>query len=339
MGEAAFADDAGDFQPERDAIAAAGLCADSSDYSPDLDDIPNSISRPDLNGVADSFRICERSPTLIDADTFISDPTQRDTAYLNGPPPRRNLHISGIFRNCAAIYSGRRGRGIRRSLNHLLRGRARYSAAMTASSWPHTQGLHRATLGAAQRRWEVSSRQWGVRFTPCSRRPPEITTCAIRKVQISNYGRDQHGGGASIFGYEHPSGGSKCQRTALREPRSHPLWGLRPTTANREKGPNRADLGGEISCCWKLRNAGRGISHSFRECAEIRVIYRQCAPCTFKESTRRLRDFAITLEDYDLWQSRDIAPDKCPEELQARAENSIWSREDARPPARWAAGN
>ena len=50
----------------------------------------------------------------------------------------------------------------------------------------------------------------------------------------------------------------------------------------------------------ELGNSGRGIFDAFRECAEFRFIYTQGAPCPFKESTRRLRDFAMTLEDYDL---------------------------------------
>ena len=74
----------------------------------------------------------------------------------------------------------------------------------------------------------------------------------------------------------------------------------------------------------KLGNAGRRVFDTFTECAKFRVIYRHGAPCPFKESTRRLRDCAVTLEDYDLWQSRDITSDKCPEDIKTRAEYFTW---------------
>ena len=74
----------------------------------------------------------------------------------------------------------------------------------------------------------------------------------------------------------------------------------------------------------KLGNAGRRIFDAFSVCAKFRVIYRQVAPCPFKASTRRLLDCAVTLSDYDLWQSRDIASDKFPEDLKERAGNFIW---------------
>ena len=78
--EGDFADDSGDSQADCDAIAAAGLRAISSDCFPKFDDIPNSLSRPDLNGLADSFRIWAKMPILVDADTSIFGPTQR-TVY------------------------------------------------------------------------------------------------------------------------------------------------------------------------------------------------------------------------------------------------------------------
>ena len=49
---------------------------------------------------------------------------------------------------------------------------------------------------------------------------------------------------------------------------------------------------------------------TFRECAKFRVIYRKGAPCPFKkESTRRLPDVVVTLQDYEIWQSCDISSD------------------------------
>ena len=78
----------------------------------------------------------------------------------------------------------------------------------------------------------------------------------------------------------------------------------------------------------KLRNADQRISAPFRGRAQCSVMYTKGAPCPFKESPRRLRDCAMTLEDYDLWQSRDIASDKCPAELKARAGNFIWLCEE-----------
>ena len=64
-----------------------------------------------------------------------------------------------------------------------------------------------------------------------------------------------------------------------------------------------------------LGNAVLRIPDSFPGCAKFRATYRRGAPCPFKESTRRLRDFAMTLRDCDLRQSRDIASDRCPSEL------------------------
>ena len=78
----------------------------------------------------------------------------------------------------------------------------------------------------------------------------------------------------------------------------------------------------------KLGNAGRRIFDTFRECVKFRVIYRQGAPCPFKSSTRRLRDFAMTLDDYELWKSRDIASDTRPADLKRRAESFIWLCEE-----------
>ena len=78
----------------------------------------------------------------------------------------------------------------------------------------------------------------------------------------------------------------------------------------------------------KLSNAGRRIFETFTECARLRVIYRQGQPCPFKESTRRLRDAAMTIADYDLWKSRDIASDDCPADLKKRADSFLWLCEE-----------
>ena len=91
LGDEAFAEGAKDFLADRDAIAAAGLRANSDDYFPSIADIPYSIWRPEIEGVSGSFLIWEKRPTLSDADTSIS--TQHDgrstTAYVSGPPKPR----------------------------------------------------------------------------------------------------------------------------------------------------------------------------------------------------------------------------------------------------------
>ena len=115
--EGDFADDSNDFQAERDSIAAAGLRASSSDYFPKFDDIPNSLSRPDISGLANPVRIWGKGRPLSMRIHLFS--TQHNglstTVYANGPQTCRNLYISGARPNFASRYSGRRGRGKRRS--------------------------------------------------------------------------------------------------------------------------------------------------------------------------------------------------------------------------------
>ena len=43
----------------------------------------------------------------------------------------------------------------------------------------------------------------------------------------------------------------------------------------------------------------------------------------FRESTRRLRDSAMTTADYELWWFRDIATAECSEELKVRADSFL----------------
>ena len=163
---------------------------------------------------------------------------------------------------------------------------------------------------------------------PCVRGFPEIHPGEIRKAQIADYRRNKHGRGAAILGDEHQRGGSKGGGELHFGNIGVVICGefahLRPVEKNLI-----APISAESSrVAAKLGNDGRGIFDTFIECAKFRVIYRQGAPCPFKESARRLRDCAMTLADYDIWQSRDIASDKCPEDLKARDGNFIWLCEE-----------
>ena len=82
----------------------------------------------------------------------------------------------------------------------------------------------------------------------------------------------------------------------------------------------------------KISNDGRRIFDTFSGCVRLRVIYRQGDPRPFKDSTRRMRDSAMTIADYDIWKSSDIADADCPGELQIRADSPLWiCEEDASP--------
>ena len=72
-----FADDAKDFQAECDAIAAAGLRANSSDYFFRHRSIPGNLRPPRYEEVAASLQIWAKRPALFDDDTSFFDPTQR----------------------------------------------------------------------------------------------------------------------------------------------------------------------------------------------------------------------------------------------------------------------
>ena len=52
--------------------------------------------------------------------------------------------------------------------------------------------------------------------------------------------------------------------------------------------------------------AGRLVLNTFEDVIRLRRIYRQTGVDAFKDSTMRLRDSAITIEDYDLWTTHEI---------------------------------
>ena len=81
------------------------------------------------------------------------------------------------------------------------------------------------------------------------------------------------------------------------------------------------------------------IFDTFGECASLRVIYRQGDPRPFKESTRHLRDPALTMADYGLWNSRDIAPAGWSGELKRRADPFLWICEEGASPGAGRSGN
>ena len=62
--------------------------------------------------------------------------------------------------------------------------------------------------------------------------------------------------------------------------------------------------------------AGRQVFNAFEDVIRLRRIYRQKGVDTFKDSTMRLRDAAITTEDYALWKTHevdDVSPEaQCP---------------------------
>ena len=56
-----------------------------------------------------------------------------------------------------------------------------------------------------------------------------------------------------------------------------------------------------------LALAGRQTFASFQHVIRFRVIYRQQEADPYKESTMRLRDGAMSVEDYDLWKEHEIS--------------------------------
>ena len=55
--------------------------------------------------------------------------------------------------------------------------------------------------------------------------------------------------------------------------------------------------------------AGQRLFNLFEEVVRLRRIYRQKGKSIFKDSTLRLRDAAMTFEDYELWQKHDLSSD------------------------------
>ena len=56
-----------------------------------------------------------------------------------------------------------------------------------------------------------------------------------------------------------------------------------------------------------LALAGRQAFAGFSQAIRLRRIHRQKGADAFKESTMRLRDAAITTDDYDLWKTHEVA--------------------------------
>ena len=52
--------------------------------------------------------------------------------------------------------------------------------------------------------------------------------------------------------------------------------------------------------------AGQKTFRNFTQVLRLMRIHRQKGPDAFKESTMRLRDAAITLEDYELWKEHEV---------------------------------
>ena len=61
---------------------------------------------------------------------------------------------------------------------------------------------------------------------------------------------------------------------------------------------------GDSGRCLAL--AGRQTFNEFEDVIRLRRIHRQKGVCPFKESTMRLRDAALTLEDYSLWKTHEL---------------------------------
>ena len=61
---------------------------------------------------------------------------------------------------------------------------------------------------------------------------------------------------------------------------------------------------GDSSRCLAL--AGRQTFNEFEDVIRLQRIYRQQGVCPFKESTMRLRDSALSVDDYNLWKSHEI---------------------------------
>ena len=61
-----------------------------------------------------------------------------------------------------------------------------------------------------------------------------------------------------------------------------------------------------------LALAGQKLLYSFSDVLRLRRIHRQKGVDAFKESTMRLRDAAITVEDYELWKEHELDPHDVP---------------------------
>ena len=163
--------------------------------------------------------------------------------------PRSEICTSaGYPHNCASRYSGRRGAGkthvlktIVKRKREILGGEASVFVATQTGDAASNVGCGATTLASLFKTMGESN------FAPCVRTPPERCELLIAD-EISLAGAQKFA--AMII----RSGGGR--RTSIREHRSHPLWELSPTTANRAKEPNRADLGGEVSGCGGIRKRG-----------------------------------------------------------------------------------
>ena len=61
---------------------------------------------------------------------------------------------------------------------------------------------------------------------------------------------------------------------------------------------------GDRARCLAL--AGRQTFNEFLDVIRLRRIHRQQGVCLFKETTMRLRDAALSVEDYNLWKSHEL---------------------------------
>eukprot|EP00662_Eupelagonemidae_sp_cell21_P057762 gene57762-biopygen59097 len=69
---------------------------------------------------------------------------------------------------------------------------------------------------------------------------------------------------------------------------------------------------------------GRRLFNNFDSCYRLRRVHRQGAVCDFKDSTLRLRDGAMSMADYRLWQTHDINSHQASGELKKAAEDFMW---------------
>ena len=58
--------------------------------------------------------------------------------------------------------------------------------------------------------------------------------------------------------------------------------------------------------CRCLALAGRQTFNEFEDVIRLKRIHRQQGVCPFKESTMRLRDSALSVDDYTLWKSHEV---------------------------------
>jgi hypothetical protein len=61
---------------------------------------------------------------------------------------------------------------------------------------------------------------------------------------------------------------------------------------------------GDSGRCLAL--AGRQTFNDFQDVVRLRRTHRQKGVCPFKESTMRLRDSALSLDDYNLWKTHEV---------------------------------